>query len=72
MNDQVAINPHRKDIVRQAFFTIDKHEEKQITLGALMDFFNVNFHPDVTGGHKSQWVVLSDVEDYFTACSVSR
>jgi Ca2+-binding EF-hand superfamily protein len=68
----VDITPRRKDIVRQAFFTIDKHEEKQITLSALMDFFNVNFHPDVTRGLKSEWVVLADVEDYFQESAVRQ
>jgi Ca2+-binding EF-hand superfamily protein len=67
-----AVTPPRKDIVRQAFFTIDRHEEKQITLSAFMDFFNVNFHPDVSRGLKTQWVVLADVEDYFLASSVSE
>lgn len=65
------VSPRRKDIVRQAFFTIDKHEEKQITLSAFLDFFNVNFHPDVCQGLKSEWVVLADVEDYFLTSSVS-
>lgn len=32
-----------------------------------MDFFNVNFHPDVSRGLKSEWVVLADVENYFLA-----
>ena len=68
----VDITPRRKDIVRQAFFTIDKHEEKQITLSALMDFFNVNFHPDVSRGLKTEWVVLADVENYFLESAVSR
>mmetsp|Transcript_35502 Transcript_35502/g.66265 ORF Transcript_35502/g.66265 Transcript_35502/m.66265 type:complete len:777 (-) Transcript_35502:146-2476(-) len=63
----VEVTPCRKDIVRQAFFTIDRHEDKMITLSAFMDFFNVNFHPDVKRGLKSEWVVLADVEDYFLA-----
>jgi Ca2+-binding EF-hand superfamily protein len=65
------VSPRRKDIVRQAFFTIDRHEDKKITLSAFMDFFNVNFHPDVKRGLKSEWVVLSDVEDYFLTSAVS-
>ena len=67
----VNVTPVRKDIVRQAFFTIDKHEEKKISLSTFMDFFNVNFHPDVSNGLKTEWVVLADVEDYFLACAVS-
>ena len=68
----VDITPPRKDIVRQAFFTIDKHEDKQITLSAFMDFFNVNFHPDVSRGLRTEWVVLADVEDYFLTSAVSK
>lgn len=66
------ISPPRKDIVRQAFFTIDKHEDKFITLSSFMDFFNVNFHPDVSRGLKTEWVVLADIEDYFLESSVSE